>query len=168
MDAEYGLADPGSISPLPDDVHRSLGIVSAMAIISFTTTVLLFLRLCYLFIRWRKHGEQASNQILILIFNLVIADIQQAIGFMLNAHWLSINAIEVGTGMCWAQGWFISIGDLASGVFTMAIAIHAFSDIVFDLRLKTRAFVVAVCFCWVFVYFCSILGVCGNFIIKAS
>lgn len=159
MSHDYLLSDSGSISPLPVPVHQALPVVAAMGIISLITTVLLFLRLCYLFIKWRKDGQQGVNQILILIFNLIIADAQQALAFLLNAHWLNINSIQVGSGMCWAQGWFIATGDLASGVFTLAIALHAFADVVLDYRLKPKAFGLVITGSWIFVYLCAVLGV---------
>ncbi|QIW99309.1 hypothetical protein AMS68_004827 [Peltaster fructicola] len=159
MKDNYRLTDSSSISPLPLPVHQALPVVAAMGLISFVTTVLLLFRLCHLFIRWRKQGQQGVNQILILIFNLILADVQQAFAFLLNAQWLRINAIQVGSGMCWAQGWFIATGDLASGIFTLVIALHAFADVIYDYRLKPKAFFWTIAGCWVFIYGCAILGV---------
>jgi hypothetical protein len=109
----------------------------------------------------RRKGEVFTNdaKFIILIFNLVFADIQQSIAFLLNAQWLQSNAIDVHTSTCWAQGWFVSTGDLASGVFTFAIAIHSFLDIVHDFRLGHRTFLASIVLLWVFVYACAIIGV---------
>lgn len=94
-----------------------------------------------------------------MIFNLVFADIQQSIAFLLNAQWLRDNGIDVGTPTCWAQGWFVSTGDLASGVFTLAIALHSFLDIIHDYRLGHKAFLVCVAGLWIFVYLCAVIGI---------
>ncbi len=37
------------------------------------------------------------NQFLVLIYNLLFADIQQALAFLLNVTWLSKDAVAVGT-----------------------------------------------------------------------
>ncbi|KAK3062722.1 hypothetical protein LTR53_019232, partial [Teratosphaeriaceae sp. CCFEE 6253] len=96
---------------------------------------------------------------IILIFNLVFADIQQSIAFLLNVQWLVTNSVDVDAPTCWAQGWFVSTGDLASGVFTFAIAIHAFMDIVHDFRLGHKTFLAGIAGLWAFVYLCALIGI---------
>jgi hypothetical protein len=54
--------------------------------------------------QWARKGK-APNQFVVLIYNLVLADIQQSVGFLLNLEWLAGNAITVGTKTCWAQAW---------------------------------------------------------------
>ncbi|KAK3112435.1 hypothetical protein LTR53_011297 [Teratosphaeriaceae sp. CCFEE 6253] len=100
-----------------------------------------------------------SMGVIILIFNLVFADIQQSIAFLLNVQWLATNSVDVDTPTCWAQGWFVSTGDLASGVFTFAIAIHAFMDIVHDFRLGHKTFLACIAALWAFVYLCALIGI---------
>ncbi|KAF4890930.1 integral membrane protein [Colletotrichum chrysophilum] len=103
--------------------------------------------------------NEPPNQFLVLIFNLLLADIQQALAFLLNVEWLTRNAIEVGTKTCWTQGWFISTGDLASSVFITAIAMHTYISIVRAKMLPTWAFHTAIVMMWGFVYGTGILGV---------
>lgn len=103
--------------------------------------------------------NEPPNQFLVLIFNLLLADIQQALAFLLNLEWLTRNAIEVGTKTCWTQGWFISTGDLASSVFITAIAMHTYISIVRAKMLPTWAFHTAIVMMWGFVYGTGILGV---------
>ncbi|KAK5136139.1 hypothetical protein LTR08_003976 [Meristemomyces frigidus] len=133
--------------------------MTVLASLSFYTSVVLFLRLAYRLITWRRKTHVRINQFIILIFNLVIADMQQSVAFLLNVLWLRKNAIQSNTPACWAQGWFVSIGDLSSGVFTLTIAVHAFMDIVWDRRLGHKAFLTVVLFLWTFVYMCAIIGV---------
>ncbi|KAH8882287.1 hypothetical protein GQ53DRAFT_847678 [Thozetella sp. PMI_491] len=99
------------------------------------------------------------NQFLVLIYNLLFADIQQALAFLLNVTWLSRDAVAVGTDACWAQGWFVSTGDLASSVFIGAIAIHTYLGVVQGYRLPTLAFYSVIAFLWAFVYGLALLGV---------
>jgi hypothetical protein len=108
---------------------------------------------------WQRLTKAPPNQFLVLIYNLLFADIQQAIAFLLNVTWLSKNAVEAGTSICWAQGWFISTGDLASSVFITAIAIHTYLGVVRGYRAPTWAFYAAIASLWGFVYGLAILGV---------
>jgi hypothetical protein len=85
-------------------------------------------------------------------------DIQQGIAFLLNIKHLANNAIEVGTPSCFAQGWFISIGDLASSLFICAIACHTFLGVVKNYRLPSTVFYGIIAALWFFVYFLAALG----------
>ncbi|KAF9871796.1 integral membrane protein [Colletotrichum karsti] len=107
----------------------------------------------------RRAINEPPNQFLVLIFNLLLADIQQALAFLLNVEWLTRNAIEVGTGTCWTQGWFVSTGDLASSVFITGIAIHTYMSIVRAKQLPTWAFHTAIIMMWGFVYGTGIMGI---------
>lgn len=133
--------------------------MSFFGFLSFLTSIALFLRLAYRLVTWKRKTQARVNQFIILIFNLCAADIQQSVAFLLNAQWLKDNAIVVGTPTCWAQGWFVSTGDLASGVFTFAIAVHSFLDLVWDYRLGHRTFLAVIAGLWMFVYACAIIGV---------
>jgi hypothetical protein len=148
---------PETLSPLPDELTRGLSVVSAFGFLSFFLSTTLLCRLAWRLIRGTE--KTRTNQFVILIFNLILADVQQSIAFMLNAEWLRKDAIDVGASSCWAQGWFVSTGDLSSGLFTLAIAIHSYADIVHDFRLGTRSFLAAIGSLWIFNYLLAIIGV---------
>lgn len=152
-----------SQSPLPDVLSHGLVAVSTFGLLSFFCSTSLFFYLSWkLFIwrRWRRaSGSQApTNQFLLLIYNLLFADIQQALAFLLNIGALRNNAILVRTPLCFAQGWFVSTGDLASSVFICAIAVHTFFGVVRNYKLPTWAFYLAITLCWLFVYFMAAIG----------
>lgn len=151
------IASSATLEPLPDVLKHGLTAVSTLGFLSFFLSTWLLFRLAYRLIRGTN--KTRTNQFVILIFNLILADVQQSIAFMLNVQWLRSNAIEVGTSSCWAQGWFVSTGDLSSGLFTLAIAIHSYADIVHDYRLGQRAFLAAIGSLWVFNYVLAIIGV---------
>src|SRR5450432_101482 len=73
-----------TLSPLPPVLSQGLIAVSLFGFLSFFFSVCLFLFLTYRLISWRqKWGCQAStNQFLVLIYNLVLADIQQSMAFL--------------------------------------------------------------------------------------
>ena len=108
---------------------------------------------------WGRLSADPPNQFLVLIYNLLFADIQQALAFLLNVEWLSENAIQAGTPACWAQGWFLSTGDLASGAFISAIAVHTYLGVIKGYRPPTWAFYSAIGALWAFVFGVAILGV---------
>ncbi|KAK4555289.1 hypothetical protein LTR86_007585 [Recurvomyces mirabilis] len=153
------VSQPTTLTPLPPILQRGLTAVSFFGFLSFLTSVALFARLAYRLITWKAKTHARVNQFVVLIFNLVFADIQQSLAFLLNTAWLRADSIDVHSSTCWAQGWFVSTGDLASGVFTLAIALHSYLDIVHDIRLGHKAFLCSVVAAWIFVYACAIIGV---------
>jgi hypothetical protein len=108
--------------------------------------------------RLREGFTQPMNQFLILIYNLLFADIQQSIAFLLNLDSLRHNAVRVGTVTCWAQGWFISTGDLASSLMITAIGMHTLLGVVKGYRPSTVVFWTVLLSLWVFVYLLGALG----------
>jgi uncharacterized protein YggT (Ycf19 family) len=151
----------GTLSPLPPVLSQGLVAATVFGFMSFTFSTSLFLFLTYRFMSWRRNsGSRASmNQFLVLIYNLVVADIQQSIAFMLNLNSLRHNAVEVGNSTCWAQGWFVNTGDLASSAFIMAIAIHTFLAVVKGRKLPGYLFYGAIVCIWAFVHALGIIGV---------
>lgn len=165
--------DASTLSPLPPILSKGLIAVSICGLLSFLTSTPLFLYLGFRMLKWRiKNGfAQPMNQFLVLIMNLLFADIQQAIAFLLSADALRHNAIRVGTTTCWAQGWFLSTGDLASSVMITAIGIHTFLGVVRRYRPSTLIFYSSLVACWIFVYLLGALGplMYGNdFYVRAS
>lgn len=162
-DAGNIVTAPTTLKPLDSygNLHRGLTAVTILGFISFVTSFALFLRLAYRLITRRRRSQSRgrTNQFTILIFNLICADLQQSVAFLLNCKWLVDNGIMSGSATCWAQGWFVSVGDMGSGLFTLAIAAHSFMDIVFDYRLKHHAFLGVIAGMWTFNYVCPIIGI---------
>ncbi|RYP42295.1 hypothetical protein DL768_010366 [Monosporascus sp. mg162] len=103
--------------------------------------------------------KKAPNQFLILILNLLLADMHQGTAFMLSARWVRDNEITVGTRTCWTQGWFVSNGDLSSSCFTGAVAVYTYLIIVKNWKPPYRLLYSVMAALWVFVYFMGVLGV---------
>jgi hypothetical protein len=149
-----------TLSPLPFVLSHGLVAVSTFGLLSFFCSTSLFFYLTYRLVYWRRHSHSKAptNQFLFLIYNLLLADIQQSIAFLLNIGSLRRNALVVGIPECWAQGWFVSTGDLASGVFICAIAIHTFLSVVKEYRLSSAAFYSCIASLWTFVYLMAAIG----------
>ena len=152
-------SDPGSASfDLPHNIVPWLRAVTVFGFISLIASVSLLLIIGYKLITWQIRSKR-SNQFVILIFNLLLADTQQAIAFLLNVEWLRVGSVEVESSICFAQGWFVSTGDLGSGVWCFAIGLHTFASVIMDYRLPSRYFGLAIAMMWTFVYAISCIGV---------
>jgi hypothetical protein len=53
----------------------------------------------------------------------------------------------------------VSTGDLSSGVFIFAIALHTYFTIVKGRRVPNKVFYIGIALCWTFVYLMAIIGV---------
>ncbi|KAK3379260.1 G protein-coupled glucose receptor regulating Gpa2-domain-containing protein [Lasiosphaeria ovina] len=99
------------------------------------------------------------NQFLVLVFNLFLADVHQSAAFLLNGVWIGQrNGIDVHTRTCFAQGWLVSTGDLASSCFITAIAFHTYLGVVRNYKPPQWALNLTVVGLWVFDYLLAILG----------
>lgn len=110
----------------------------------------------------REPVKQHPNQFVVLLLNLLLADMYQSISFLLNSVWVHDNAIEVGTGVCWVQSFFGSTGDLASSCFTTFIAIHTYLTVIQEYKPSQWTINTAVVLLWLFVYMMVVVGVGGT------
>jgi len=150
-------ADSASIT-LPHGIHPWLRAVVVLGFISFLTSVSLLFFLIYKLVTWQIKSKR-TNQFAILIFNLLWADIQQALAFLLNVEWLRLDSLQVENPICFAQGWLVSTGDLGSGVWCFVIGLHTFTSVVLDYRLRPRYFYFAIFFSWAFIIGVSSIGI---------
>lgn len=154
--AQHGSAPddftPPIISPLPQAHRNGLIAVSIAGLLSTITTVALFSFITYHLVYWRKfHSTYIGyNQYIILIYNLLIADFQEAVGFLLSFHWVVRNDLTFESPVCFAQGWLLQIGDPASGLWVLAIAVHTFATVLLGRKLSHRVFVWSVVGLWTF------------------
>lgn len=159
VDSTVGLHT--TLEPLPPVLRHGLVAVAFFGILSLISSLTLFLFLTYRLCVWYHRSElrDGANQFLLLIYNLTLADIQQSMAFALTSVYLAQDKIQVGTSTCWANGWFVSTGDLASGVFILAIALHTYYAVVRGRRVNNKVFHGAIIGLWIFVYVMAIIGV---------
>ncbi|KIW31510.1 uncharacterized protein PV07_03155 [Cladophialophora immunda] len=161
MAASSSVSLNTTLDPLPSVLRHGLVAVAFFGLLSLISSVALFTFLTYRLCVWYHRGQlkDGANQFLLLIYNLVLADIQQAMAFALTSVYLSQDKIQVGTTTCWANGWFVSTGDLASGVFILAIALHTYYAVVKGRRVGNKLFYGGIICLWIFVYLMAIVGV---------
>lgn len=116
------------------------------------------------------------NQFVVLLYNLLLADMHQGMAFLLNGVWLVQDRIDVGTPTCWAQGWFVSTGDLAASLFITAIAVHTYVVAIQGWKPSQRAVVLTCTALWAFDYLMVPIGMVatrngasgGGFYVRAA
>ncbi|KAJ5951963.1 GPCR rhodopsin-like superfamily protein [Penicillium vulpinum] len=140
------------IDPLPASHRQGLIAISAMALMSLVATSLLLGFITYRLIFWR--GSYARyigyNQYIILIYNLILADFQQSLAFIICLRWIMTDKIQSGTVACFLQGLLLQIGDPGSGLFVLAIAVHTFLLVVWGRKMSYKFFVGFVVGIWIF------------------
>ncbi|KAF2773884.1 hypothetical protein EJ03DRAFT_71074 [Teratosphaeria nubilosa] len=151
---------PYSDAKLSDTLRYGLIPVGILGLLSVISTTALICFIGFRFISWRAHYKSwiGYNQYVVLVLNLLLADLQQSSSFVISFHWIRINAILAPSQACFAQGWLIHSGDVASGFFVLAIALHTFYTAVYGQRIRSRTFSVCVVCIWVFAFLLTGLG----------
>ncbi|KAL4779045.1 G protein-coupled glucose receptor regulating Gpa2-domain-containing protein [Aspergillus varians] len=154
----------GNIDPLQESHRRGLIAIFIMAILSTVASIVLISFVTYRLIFWRSNYQRyiGYNQYIILIYNLVIADLQQSLGFLICTKWYASNKMASNTAACFLQGFWLQIGDPASGIFVLAIALHTFYLVALGRKLSYRVFVTIVIGLWVFVAILVIIPIAAH------
>ncbi|KAJ5127259.1 hypothetical protein N7448_008038 [Penicillium atrosanguineum] len=141
------------IDPLPKVQRQGLIAVAVMAFLSFLATGGLISFITYRLLFWKGNYQRyiGYNQYIVLIYNLILADFQQSLAFLICLKWIVSDKIKSGTAGCFLQGLWLQIGDPGSGLFVLAIAFHTFLLVVWGKKLSHRTFVFFVVGVWAFI-----------------
>ncbi|KAH8698340.1 G protein-coupled glucose receptor regulating Gpa2-domain-containing protein, partial [Talaromyces proteolyticus] len=152
------------IDPLPDYHRNGLIAVSTFALLSLVATLGMLLFMTCRLVFWRRFSTAypGYNQYVILIYNLLIADLIQACAFSLNLYWVSNNKIDSPSAACFMQGLFIQLGDPGSGLFALAIAAHTFMQAVFGRQIEYRWFISGILSIWGFMIIMCIIPIASH------
>jgi hypothetical protein len=161
IDGGSYFPEPYSVVTLPVTIQHGLIPVGILAMFSVISTLTLISFIVWRLAFWRMHYRTfiGYNQYVILVLNLLIADVQQSAAFLISFHWIRIDRILAPSSPCFAQAWLLHSGDVSSGFFVLAIAIHTFYTAVIGKRIGHMTFVTLVIFTWVISYFLTGLGV---------
>jgi hypothetical protein len=126
MLAKRDTLSPRTTGTLTPSFEHGLVPIALCAMLSLLSVTALLVFITHRLVSWRSHykGYAGYNQYIILIYNLLLADLQQSIGFSISIHWLCLGEILAPTTPCFMQAWFMHLGDVASGFFVLAMAIH--------------------------------------------
>ncbi|KAJ5925027.1 hypothetical protein N7454_007666 [Penicillium verhagenii] len=133
---------------------RSLFIaMGVIALCSLGSTLGLLSFLTYRFVYWQRYYKHplAKNQYVVLIYNLLLVDFQQAIAFTISLYWVSRGSVHFGEAACYLQGWWIQTGDPGSGLFVLSIAFHTGFVVLRGRQLPFNIFVYVVISLWAFI-----------------
>lgn len=140
-------------SPLKG-TDRALFIAMGMCgLLSLISTLCLLSFLTYRFIYWQRYYKSslAKNQYVVLIYQLLLVDFQQAIAFTISLYWASRGSVKFGDPACYLQGWWIQTGDPGSGLFVLSIALHTGAVVLRGRQLPFDIFVCCIIGLWTFI-----------------
>ena len=154
------FAFPNSMDPITPTFKAGLIPIGLFAMMSLISVSALIGFITWRLISWRKHYKQyvGYNQYVILIYMLLLADFQQAIAFSISFHWLRLGKILAPTPACFIQAWFLHIGDVASGFFVLAIAIHTWMGVIRGYRMPYKWFVISIVLIWMAALLLTVVG----------
>ncbi len=149
-----------SLDPLPLEIRNGMIAMGTIGLLSAASTAGLLIFITHRMITWQRHYDHpiGKNQVFLLIYNLLLADLQQGIGFLLSFYWLSQDKLVGPSPTCSAQGYFIQIGDMGSGLWVLSIAVHTFIHIVWRKTIPMRIFVTTVVALWAFLLIIAAIG----------
>ncbi|KAF2022323.1 hypothetical protein BU24DRAFT_417968 [Aaosphaeria arxii CBS 175.79] len=158
--AKRYFAYPNSLDPLTPVFKQGLIPIALFAMLSLISVTALLVFITHRLVSWRKHYKEyvGYNQYVILIYNLLLADLLQSIAFAISFHWMRIGKILAPTVPCFIQAWCLHLGDVASGFFVLAIAIHTWLGVVKGYRMPYKWFVVGILGVWIVAVLLTILG----------
>ncbi|KEQ74463.1 hypothetical protein M436DRAFT_25434, partial [Aureobasidium namibiae CBS 147.97] len=151
---------PESMSPLPSALKKGMLVPGTIGLLSAASSIGMLLFIIYRFLTWRAHYKTfvGYNQYVALIINLLCADLMQGVAFMFSYHWVFTDGIVAPSVKCTSQGFLLNAGNLSSGYFVMAIALHTFYGAVMGRHLKPAVFYTALAGGWFFALFLSAMG----------
>ncbi|KAJ9623953.1 hypothetical protein H2203_005399 [Taxawa tesnikishii (nom. ined.)] len=151
---------PYSLWPLPPDLKRGLIAPGLLGLLSATSTLGVLTFIVWRFFKWRSHYRTyiGYNQYVVLVMNLLLAELAQGISFLYSFHWIAQNGIFAPTRTCFAQGMLLHLGDVASGFFVLAIALHTFYSAVKGARVSYATFVCSVIGIWILTLVLTFIG----------
>ncbi|ODM16070.1 hypothetical protein SI65_08504 [Aspergillus cristatus] len=135
--------------------------MGVIALISWISSLALLSFLTYRFLFWQRYYRRplAENQYVVLIYNLLLVDLQQASAFLICLHWATRDSVNFPSAACVLQGWWIQIADPGSGLFVLAIAVHTANVVLRGRQLPFKGFVACVCALWVFIIMLGLIPV---------
>jgi G protein-coupled glucose receptor regulating Gpa2 len=144
---------------LTDEVKHGMIPLSIFALCSAISAISLLGYLTYRLV-WKSEYQAfvGYNQYVILIYNLLLADLQQALGFLITLNWLNLGSIDSASTTCFAQGWLINMGDVSSGFFVFAIALHTWYSVVLGRKLTYPVFTSGILAIWAFGFLLTVVG----------
>jgi hypothetical protein len=164
---------PYSAPHLSASLQTGLVPIATLATLSVVSTSVLIIFIAIRFVTWRLLYKSCVgyNQYIVLVLNLLIADLQQGAAFLISWHWYWTDQIIAPSPACFSQGWLLHSGDVSSGFFVLAIAVHTYYTAVLGRRIGGKVFAGLILGIWVMAYFLTAIGVGlhhGKYFVRAG
>ncbi|KAK8016911.1 G-protein coupled receptor [Apiospora rasikravindrae] len=104
-------------------------------------------------------AEVATNPFLLLIYNLLLADIIQAASFLLSVVWIRYDGTYSGSVTCWLQGWLAMTGKLSASACLVFASGLTYLTVVRGYRASPRALYCSIAVVWLLTYVLAGAGV---------
>ena len=114
-----------------------------------TLTVLYFIFRGMVVQQRNRRQKLTHNQPLILIANLLIADLLEAVSACLDFYWLHLGQMLAPSAICSAQALLLQIGIMCNGFFILAIAIITWMRILRRASLSRGQFFTLIAAIWI-------------------
>ncbi|KAH8678541.1 hypothetical protein BX600DRAFT_452182 [Xylariales sp. PMI_506] len=105
-----------------------------------------------------SNNQRSPNPLLILIYNLILADVGFSSAYMANFVWLGSDSISVGSPTCNAQGWLVSFGCIISTGFLFSLAIYTYLIVIRGWRPSLKLTIIQCILIWTMAVFVTCLG----------
>ncbi|CAN8100557.1 unnamed protein product [Discula destructiva] len=102
--------------------------------------------------------EKPPNPLLLLIYNLLAADMTLSAAYTTGIGWLAVDGIIAPSRICAAQGWIVSFGCLTTSGVLFAISILSYLNIIRGYKPTTRDVIIASTTIWTLSVLLSSIG----------
>lgn len=161
------IATPSLLDTVADTQIIPLDLIRAMfalILLSYTSVlatggiiVLIIYRIPNGILRTQRRSSMHSATLLI-IFQILLADFIQSLGFFMSVHWLADMAIYGDDPLCSIQGFTINLGDMASAFFVLFMAVQTYFHLVRERTIPQIWVYVTIIFVWAISLILSSLG----------
>ncbi|SMR62190.1 unnamed protein product [Zymoseptoria tritici ST99CH_1A5] len=163
LDGHDYFPPPYSLPELSSSLRIGLIPIAIFATLSVASTSALIIFITLRIVTWRRYCNKVIgigyNQYIVLVLNLLIADLQQGASFLISWHWYRKGHILAPSPACFAQGWLLQSGDVSSGFFVLAIALHTYYTAALGMRISSKVFAGLIAGVWVLTLFLTFIGI---------
>ncbi|KAF5374837.1 hypothetical protein D9758_000391 [Tetrapyrgos nigripes] len=153
--------------PFDFGVRLGLVLIGEAACVSALTVGLLLLYILYSSVTLKGFhvnttcSWRVSTQIHYYFINLLVSDLIQAVGGIIDIKWALEATVQEGV-LCTAQGILKQMGDVGVALTSLAITIHTFSVLVLRLYSKPRTVLLVIAAIWLFMVLIVTIGLAAH------
>ncbi|KII93804.1 hypothetical protein PLICRDRAFT_405927 [Plicaturopsis crispa FD-325 SS-3] len=138
-------------SPFPSGSRLGIAFIIGAACLSAISVTSLLLYIGYSTVKLKRGASRkwsTSTHVHYYFLNLLVSDLIQAIGGILNAKWLLDDRVTEGA-LCTAQGALKQVGDVGVALSSVIIAVHTLSILVFRYEPRPSTAIIVLSAVWI-------------------